>query len=431
MKLPMDCPSAPGAAFTCSAEVSIDTITLEPQQSAIEPQPRIGKTRGLRCGTRILVGDARQRLSDLPDQSVHCVITSPPYWGLRAYTDAPGMIGLEPTFDEHLENLLDVFDEVRRVLRDDGTLWINYGDRYAHDKKWGGATGGKHVAGLHGSDSMIGRGKVTTGLPAKSLMLLPARLAMAMQDAGWILRSEIIWGKLNPLPEPVRDRPTSAHEKLFLFAKQSRYFYDAAAVRTPGSPNTHARRSDGQMKPRKGADPNDNRAGTWTYTRTVEEQAEIGAHLRNVWWIAGYPFGGAHFATFPPALCEPPVRAGTSEHGVCSSCGTPWRRKHRRAKHRHRREPSHVPGNTSTRVDSTGWVPASRPTDKWVSGCSCGAGLVAATVLDPFSGAGTAGLVANREHRNAILIEVDPGYAQMAADRITGAMGMYADVQVA
>lgn len=414
---------APGAAFPCSAEVSI--------AETIERQPRIGNTRGLPCGTRILVGDARQRLSELPDGSVHCVVTSPPYWGLRAYNGKPGMIGLEPTFEEHVENLLGVFEEIRRVLRDDGTLWLNYGDRYANDTKWGGATGGKHVAGLHGSESMIGRGKVATGLPAKSLMMMPARIALAMQEAGWLLRSEIVWGKLNPLPEPVTDRPTSAHEKLYLFAKRPRYFYDAAAVRTPGSPNTHARRSDGQTKPRKGADPNDNRTGTWTYTRSVEEQAEIGANLRNVWWIAGYPFPGAHFATFPPALCEPPVRAGTSEHGVCSSCGAPWRRRHQRLNHKHRREPAHVPGNIPTRVDSTGWTPASRPTDKWVPGCSCGAGLVAATVLDPFGGAGTAALVANREHRNAILIEVDPGYAQMAADRITGAMGLFADVQVA
>ena len=168
---------------------------------------------------RILVGDALSKLAELPDESVHCVVTSPPYWGLRAYKGDPGMIGLEPTFDEHLDNLVAVFREVRRVLREDGTLWLNYGDAYA-----GGGTTGRNDNG----ESTWSGGPVNSGpkeprprqfLKAKDLMMMPARVAMALQADGWWLRSEIIWHKPNPMPESCTDRPTSAHEKVYLFAK--------------------------------------------------------------------------------------------------------------------------------------------------------------------------------------------------------------------
>ena len=285
---------------------------------------------------RILVGDCLERLRTLPEESVHCVVTSPPYWGLRDY-GVEGAIGLEPTFEELLETLVTVFREVRRVLRKDGTLWLNYGDRYATHlftrqgkqrnvcqppTDWagtelGGRRRSKHVKVTHQS---------ATGLKPKDLMMMPARVALALQADGWWLRSEIVWHKSNPMPESVRDRPTSAHEKLFLLTKSARYFYDAEAVRT-----------------------------------------KTGANLRNVWTIPTHGYPDAHFATFPPKLVEPCIKAGCPVGGV---------------------------------------------------------------VLDPFGGSGTVGLIASRLGRDAILIELNPEYAEMAERRIHGDAPLLADVGV-
>ena len=271
---------------------------------------------------RILVGDALSQLATLPDESVHCVVTSPPYWGLRAYKGDAGMIGLEPTFDEHLEALVAVFREVRRVLRADGTLWLNYGDAF----------------------------------DAKQLMLMPARVAMALQADGWWLRSEIVWHKPNPMPESVTDRPTSAHEKLFLLSKSARYFYDAEAVRVPwetaglkvGAVTGKRAMTDALAKGSIGDAPD------------RDALASRGANLRNVWTLPTAPYSEAHFATFPPALVEPCVKAGCPKGGV---------------------------------------------------------------VLDPFGGSGTVGLVADRLQRDAILIEISPEYAAMARKRIASEQG--------
>ena len=249
---------------------------------------------------RILVGDCLDRLQTLPEESVHCVVTSPPYWGLRDY-GVEGAIGLEPTLQEHLEMIVTVFREVRRVLRKDGTLWLNYGDCY------------------HNGDSL-------SGLKPKDLVMMPARAALALQADGWWLRSEIVWHKPNPMPESVRDRPTSAHEKLFLLTKAARYFYDAEAVRT-----------------------------------------KTDANLRNVWTIPTHAYPDAHFATFPPKLVEPCIKAGCPVGGV---------------------------------------------------------------VLDPFGGSGTVGLIASRLGRDAILIELNPEYAEMAERRIHGDAPLLADVGV-
>ena len=232
------------------------------------------------------------------------------------------MIGLESTFDEHLTNLVAVFREVRRVLRKDGTLWLNYGDAYANDGKWGGSTGGKHAAGLHGQTG-IGRQKVTTGLKPKDLMLMPARVAMALQSDGWWLRSEIVWHKPNPMPESVTDRPTSAHEKLFLLSKSARYFYDAEAVRQGLADNTQRPTTGGGVTRHGNGSPD---SGIGAYQDKVRSGEVSGANLRNVWTIPTHGYSEAHFATFPPALVEPCIKAGTSERGVCAECGAPWER---------------------------------------------------------------------------------------------------------
>ena len=380
---------------------------------------------------RILVGDAREKLRELPDESIHCVITSPPYWGLRSYNGDPGMIGLEETFDEHLGNLVAVFREVWRVLRKDGTLWLNYGDAYAgswgaQSRGYGDPKGTSSVWGgqIHAAPKGTHTGSIKrapSGLKPKDLMMMPARVAMALQADGWWLRSEIVWHKPNPMPESVTDRPTSAHEKLFLLSKSARYFYDAEAVRVP----------------------------------LGESTPPSGANLRNVWKIATHSFSQAHFATFPPALVEPCIKAGTSERGACPECGAPWARVVESTGHVNAREPAHVPGNTSTKVDSTGWKPTTYATGSWEPTCGCEAEICRdcecrhhpetlagehvgcecechsppqpCTVLDPFAGAGTVGLVADRLGRDAILIEISAEYAEMGRDRIVDSAPLFVE----
>ena len=459
----------------------------------------------------VLHGDCRMVLPTLPDASVQCCVTSPPYYGLRDY-GVVGQIGLEPTPDEYVAEMVTVFREVRRVLRDDGTLWLNIGDSYASDSKWGGSSGGKHVKALHG-DTGVGRGRRSTGLKDKDLIGIPWMLAFALRqpyyagrikremdrvwlaamidgegcmfihrrkagtdsgarytkadgtevsyartadtygaglevantslaiiekciaitgvgsvvrqekdrrqplyrwnvrsnecrwivqevypylvakqhqarlllgcptsgkqaeaahgaliglhngstthvdfpppaslhEPGWYLRSDIIWAKSNPMPESVRDRPTSAHEHVFLLTKAQRYYYDADAIREDNAnPDLTECVKHWTERPGNGEWP----SGTGGRMGSVQN----GRNARNVWTIATQPYSGAHFATMPPDLAERCIRAGTK------------------------------PGDT---------------------------------VLDPFGGAGTTGLVADRLNRNAVLIELNPEYRALAQERIT------------
>ena len=379
---------------------------------------------------RILVGDCLERLRTLPEESVHCVVTSPPYWGLRDYGVA-GAIGLEPTFEEHLGTLVTVFREVRRVLRSDGTLWLNYGDSYSSGDRSTYRSGASDNKG-HLVQNGLARPKTPSGLKPKDLVMMPARVALALQADGWWLRSEIVWHKPNPMPESVRDRPTSAHEKLFLLTKAARYFYDAVAVRVACSPNTHARRKD-RERPRKGSDTYDRRAGTWKEKRTVAEQAEIGANLRNVWTIATHAYPGAHFATFPPKLVEPCIKAGTSERGACPECGAPWTRVTERKQVNPGNRQTNGPRSMERRQESAGFeqrLETQVETLGWQPTCEHDTEPVRCKVLDPFGGAGTVGLVASRLGRDAILIELNPEYAEMAERRIHGDAPLLADVGV-
>ena len=190
----------------------------------------------------IRIGDALAVLRAMPDASVHCVVTSPPYWGLRAYGGDPGMIGREPTFAEHIENLLAVFREVRRVLRPDGTLWLNYGDAYARGDKRGSSGPGDKQASNRGSAEARGA-SLPSGMKSKDLMGMPWRVAFALQDDGWWLRADICWHKSNPMPESAKDRPTRAHEFVFLMTTAERYFYDHEAVKEPVAGTAHPRAS--------------------------------------------------------------------------------------------------------------------------------------------------------------------------------------------
>ena len=364
--------------------------------------------------TRILIGDALERLRELPDGSVHCCVTSPPYWGLRSYDGGERMIGLEPTFDAHLERLVAVFREVRRVLRDDGTLWLNYGDAYANDAKWGGSTGGKHANGLHGQTG-IWRQKVTTGLKPKDLMLMPARVALALQADGWWVRSEIVWHKPNPMPESATDRPTGAHEKVYLITKAARYFYDSEAVRVQGGNGWHG--STGRTNPERHGD------------NKPDCNETSGANLRNVWFIATESFPASHYATFPTELVEPCIKAGTSARGVCATCGAPWVREVE--VHQEHISDQHVRRDASVGFDAD--MPKTRKhvqTTGWRASCACGADTVPATVLDPFGGSGTVGLVAERLQRDAILIEISDAYARMAEQRIRADAPLLTEVHV-
>ena len=373
---------------------------------------------------RVLIGDAREQLATLPSSSVHCVVTSPPYWGLRAYQGDPGMIGLEATFDEHLANLVEVFREVWRVLRPDGNVWLNYGDAYSSGNISGHRNGSGRADGIVTESSPRNRNG-TPGMPGlkpKDLLMMPARVALALQSDGWWLRSEIVWHKPNPMPESVTDRPTSAHEKLYLLTKQPRYFYDAEAVRLPPSGRTDPITGFGRSKEVR-ADAE----------RTYELDARVGANLRNVWSIPTSPFSAAHFATFPPALVEPCIKAGTSERGVCGDCGAPWVRvvegttglqaheEYAAGQHAGNRKPpqgGQAEWSARQPKQTTGW----RPT------CDHHAAVIPATVLDPFGGAGTVGLVADRLQRDAILIEISPEYAEMARQRIEGDAPLFAQV---
>lgn len=313
---------------------------------------------------RVLVGDVRQRLAELQDCSVQTCVTSPPYWGLRDYGH-DGQIGLEQTPDEYVAELVEVFREVRRVLADDGTLWLNLGDSYAAgayssrqrlDELGERYTGG----GVKHSEPRTAPSKLAPGLKPKDLVGIPWRVAFALQSDGWWLRQDIIWAKPNPMPESVTDRCTKAHEYVFLLSKSARYFYDAAAI---AEPFLHAEMQE-EAKRRKAAGPlpvGDYMAGSGRhdgggYTGGVGfASAKDTRNKRDVWTIPTKPYAGAHFAVMPEALAEPCILAG------------------------------------------------SRPGD---------------LVLDPFTGSGTVGVVALRHDRDFIGTELNPEYAALAEARI-------------
>lgn len=356
----------------------------------------------------VLEGDALALLRSLPSRSVQCIVTSPPYYGLRDY-GVEGQIGLEASLDAYMERLLPIFDELYRVLKTNGVCWVNMGDSYANDEKWGGTTSGKHASGVHGTS--VGRTKRRTGLKPKDLMMVPFRLALALQASGWWMRQVIIWNKPNPMPEPVTDRCTQAHEYVFLLTRSERYYFDAAAIKTPlaektfttfGIPHqpqgndalggvksdnwgkTVATRQPKQWKrPAGWAQEGEHSAAAWATQqrqgrgRTAyqsghgrrhagfnerwdakphEERESLGANKRSVWTIAPEPYPDAHFATFPAALVEPMVLAGSRLGDL---------------------------------------------------------------VLDPFGGSGTTAVVAAQHHRDYLLLELNAEYAAMARRRIT------------
>lgn len=251
----------------------------------------------------ILNGDALEMLKKIPDKSVHCCVTSPPYWGLRDY-GVENQIGQEETPQEYVKKLVVIFREVWRVLRDDGTLWVNLGDTYAANRPNGNSppTNTRNKHGHYGK--MI----LSEGLKPKDLVGIPWRVAFALQDDGWYLRSDIIWHKPNAMPESVRDRPTKSHEYIFLFSKSPKYYYDAKSIEEPAKwerwgKQTTKKRNPGTM--------------SWVQDKSKEElQRRKTKNKRTVWSVSTKPYKGAHFAVYPPELIEPCVLAGCPEGGI-------------------------------------------------------------------------------------------------------------------
>ena len=344
---------------------------------------------------QILVGDSLALLRTLPDKSVHCCVTSPPYYGLRDY-GVDGQIGLEQTPAEFIARLVEVFREVRRVLRDDGTCWVNMGDSYSS----GGRTWRAPDSKAPGARAMSTR--PNDGMKPKDLLGMPWRLAFALQDDGWYLRQDIIWHKPNPMPESVRDRCTKAHEYLFLLSKSRRYYFDSEAIREPatwGATPTgvgfgHGTDADARDRTRitvpKGWDTSVGEGGHGGFQKDGSDRGskrnsfarktkysdgnhgQKGQHRpdrpdvdygltrnkRSVWSVATFGYKGAHFATFPPELIRPCILAGAARGGL---------------------------------------------------------------VLDPFGGAATTALVAMQEGRRSILCELNPEYAAIGRARLADA----------
>jgi DNA modification methylase len=448
----------------------------------------------------ILNADCREALAALPSGSVQTCITSPPYYGLRDYGLPPavwggdpehehvfgatetavldnrttmnlnrrkgtdggawdqpradvvergaqcacgawrGCLGMEPTPDAYVANLVAVFREVRRALRDDGTLWLNLGDSYAgyHGNKNATIPTSATNGWTRGTNENLRGDKrpQDIGLKQKDLLGIPWAVAFALRADGWYLRSDVVWNKPNPMPESVRDRPTKSHEYLFLLAKSADYFYDADAVREPLAESSVARISQPTFARQTGG-PKDYRNGTnpnRSARRALENLAADpkGRNRRSVWTITTKPFKGAHFAVMPPDLVEPCVLAGTSARGQCATCGAPWGRvvettgKTPREAMRDQgmaRYGSAYDAANPNAINFSGahWKlpPRQRSTTGWKPSCRCDAGEpVPQTVLDPFGGAATVGLVARNHGRRAVLVELNPAYCAIAADRL-------------
>jgi len=483
---------------------------------------------------QILEGDVMKMLRTLADESAQCVVTSPPYWGLRDYKIPPsvwdgepecthtwgtsipiisdaglhrmpknqtggtkdylstratshgnwcqkcgawlGCLGLEPTPELYIAHMVDVFHEVRRVLRKDGTCWVNMGDCYS-----GGHTTytGDQAKWQHGV--YPGRqeaGQPDYGIRTKNLVGMPWMLAFALRADGWYLRQDIIWSKPNPMPESVTDRCTKAHEYLFLLTKSAKYFYDAEAIKeectqdefrpnfrgnaycnnatfdnAEGGKSTDTGNVHRYSTPKgwdtstgEGGHGNFHKNGRASGNRThkivaeyecsdseehrtaaglmkIAETAYSTRNKRSVWTIATQPFPEAHFATYPEKLVEPCILAGTSEHGCCPVCSSPWVRITKISYTNPGNRTTNGPRSLERRHETAGFMQRLEKevlTFGWQPSCVCQttAPLMRCTVLDPFVGSGTTGVVALRYGRNFIGIELNSEYAAMARKRI-------------
>jgi DNA modification methylase len=340
---------------------------------------------------RIALGDIRERLADLPAASIDTVITSPPYFQLRDY-GVQGQLGLEPSVDGWVDEMRLALNGLKRVLKPTGSLWLNLGDTYSRHAKY--------------------------GAPPKSLLLAPERLLLALSADGWIVRNKIIWAKTNPMPQSVGDRLSNSYDVVYLLTRSPRYFFDLDAIRLPhrswvNRGSSRAYPPAGTGAPRWGKDGG-NRGLTAQRARgTVGHR--LGKNPGDVWPLASANFSGQHFATFPPKLVERPLLA-TCPELICDSCQIPFKRTTRarreeRGRHRaQRREPR-------VRRYSRNYT-VIRQRGPLLPGCTCAGSAHPGVVLDPFFGAGTVGLVAERHRRDWVGIEINPAYATIAERRL-------------
>jgi DNA modification methylase len=328
--------------------------------------------------------------------------------------------------------MVEVFREVWRVLRPDGTVWLNLGDSYATGHH--GQHGTQHSEAFHPTgqayiDSVTGTRRelgVPAGLKPKDLVGIPWRVAFALQADGWYLRSDIIWSKPNPMPESVTDRPTKSHEYLFLLTKAERYFYDADAIREQALHEGRVVKATGNSS-KNALSPdgaNDRRTATGF---TTHDTLVAGRNRRTVWEIATQPYPEAHFATFPTKLVEPCVLAGTSERGCCPECGAPWERVVERNTKGGHLGTDGADGNTRNNYGGQQrWESYQAPaTTGWRPTCGHADDPVPCVVLDPFGGSGTVAEVAYHLGRDAVIVDVKPEYLELAKVRLRqGAMAL-------
>ena len=330
--------------------------------------------REVRVVLMIYQGDCLEILPTLDAESVQCCVTSPPYYGLRDY-GVNGQIGLEDTPEAYVAKLVDVFQEVKRVLRDDGVLWLNLGDSYANNSNGSNPSptsclgSGPNGASKYRDDCTYATKRVPAGLKPKDLCGIPLREDFALQADGWYLRQDIIWAKPNPMPESVKDRCTKSHEYIFLLTKSARYFYDASAIREPAQyGEQHANKATSWGTNRK--HPNKANVADYAFigdnhTCHKSDDGTFERNRRSVWTIATKPYKEAHFATFPEEIPRTCILAGSKKGD---------------------------------------------------------------TILDPFSGAGTTGVVAEKLGRKYIGIELNPQYTKLAEDRIYNVQPLFAGV---
>jgi DNA modification methylase len=376
---------------------------------------------------KIICGDCIEVMREWPAESVDCCITSPPYWGLRDY-GCDGQLGLEKTPEEYVAKMVQVFAEVKRLLKPTATLWLNLGDSYVSGKgRYSSCP--QTISGRERNEPMNGNRPDLIGhayLKDKDLCGIPWRVALALQADGWYLRQDIIWAKPNPMPESVTDRCTKSHEYMFLLSKSARYYFDNEAIKEDLAEITLNRIASGKWESAPDCKLNDgvhSMTGD-SFNKAVIRMAESGKrNKRSVWTVPTKPYKEAHFATFPPTLILPCVLAGTIAKGCCSNCGAPTvrvvNRKRLARTELPKDDPRYRPNTYDGSYGDINGKPdagyAETETVGWKSSCQCRKrGLnVPAIILDPFMGSGTTAEVAYKNNRNYVGCELNPEYCKM------------------